>query len=424
MRNTIYPILSLFLVFSVLNSCFNSNISGSHRIGKITPSDTQAAISLPLDINNLFINQRNIKIRLNSCLDTTIQVTVLRDTSLMKAQKDSAYSKTINVNIGDNNVLNLGKLDPGFYQVSFCGQNLNIGVDPEKIHSPQDKREDFEVFWGKTLEDLKKVPLNARMELVPEYSNEVRQTFRVYVDSFGGETMGGIIAIPVKEGNYPVYIEYMGYGAEPYYFNPSDNPSAINFLVSVRDQGIFKADNNNWIDRGLQSKEEFYYRGAFCDVIRAIDFVCSLPKADTKNMFSYGDSQGGAFTFISAALDHRIKAIAPSVPFLGDYEDYSKIVPWPLHEVFRYADNQGIKREELFETLSYFDVKNFADKITCPVYMAFGLQDPTCPPHTNFAIYNMVKSSKDYFCVPTCGHAMWQEAEWAQRKNEFFQAQF
>jgi cephalosporin-C deacetylase len=70
--------------------------------------------------------------------------------------------------------------------------------------------------------------------------------------------------------------------------------------------------------------------------------------------------------------------------------------------------------------LSYFDVKNFASRVQCPVYMSFGLQDPTCPPHTNFSIYNNLGTKdKRFFCVPTCGHAMWQEPSWSEAREAF-----
>lgn len=259
-------------------------------------------------------------------------------------------------------------------------------------------------------------------EFSPEHSDSLRNSYRVEITSFGGVKMGGYLCEPVAEGKYPVYIDYMGYGAEPYWYNPSSNPGAIEFLVSVRDQGIFKAGNERWIDRGLESKETFYYRGAFCDVVRAVDFVASLEKADTSHIYARGESQGGAFTLISASLDPRIAAAAPAVPFLGDYRHYSQIVWWPVWEVFDTADSQNISRDDLFEMLSYFDVKNFTDRIECPVYMAFGLQDPTCPPHTNFAGYNMIKSTKQYFCVPACGHAMWKEKQWQLKRDEWLRS--
>ena len=100
--------------------------------------------------------------------------------------------------------------------------------------------------------------------------------------------------------------------------------------------------------------------------------------------------------------------------------DYAKIVFWPVHEIFEAADAAGISREDLFRTLSYFDVKNFAPRIHCPVIMAFGLQDPTCPPHTNFSIYNNLGTKdKQFVCIPTCGHAMWLEPAWPPLRDAF-----
>lgn len=310
---------------------------------------------------------------------------------------------------------------PGFYQVRLGeSQRFNIGFNPEQIESPQDKQPDFDAFWDQTLAELAAVPMNAKLEFVPEHSDSHRNTYRVRFQSLGGATAGGILCMPVQEGKYPVSLELMGYGADPYWFDPAADPDKISFLVSVRAQGIFKDAQGQWIDRGLDSKENFYYRGAFCDVVRAIDFVCSLDRTDTSRIYAWGDSQGGAFTWIAGSLDHRVRAIAPSVPFLSDYPDYARIVWWPVHEVFQAADAAGISREELFRTLSYFDVKNFTDRVACPVYMAFGLQDPTCPPHTNFAGYNQVRAPKQFHCEPLCGHAMWKERRWQRIRTEFF----
>ena len=150
--------------------------------------------------------------------------------------------------------------------------------------------------------------------------------------------------------------------------------------------------------------------------------MANLEKADTTHIFARGESQGGAFTMLCAALDSRIAAAAPAVPFLGDYRHYSQIVSWPVWEIINTADMQGITRDDLFEMLSYFDIKNFTDRIRCPVFMAFGLQDPTCPPHTNFAEYNMISAPKHYLCIPACGHAMWKENEWSMKRNEWFKS--
>ena len=340
---------------------------------------------------------------------------------------------------GTQNIsVDLSDLGPGFYKVGFtiskphhdgmhsfdAGSSFFIGIQPELIESPQDKQPDFDEFWERTLGELAAVEPEYKMELIPEYSNGIRSTYRVTMRSLGGEITGGILCIPVKEGKYKACIDYMGYGADPYFYDPSANPELIEFLACTRNQGIFMDEPRDWFQRGIERKETYYYRGAFCDVIRAIDFVSSLEKADTSRIIAKGESQGGAFTWVAAALDKRLAAAAPAVPFLSDYPHYAKIVDWPVREALRIWEEQGIPKEEALKTLSYFDIKNLTDRIECPVYMAFGLQDPTCPPHTNFAGYNQVRSEKQYHCVPTCGHAMWLEKSWGRGKRIPFLERF
>ena len=360
-------------------------------------------------------------------LDTKVAFTgpatmqLVTDLSLMADEPDVVLEKQVEA--GEDSVLtaDLGKLKPGFYEVRLRDSiRFNIGVRPDEVKSPVDDPDDMREFWDVTLSNLKQIPLEAAWEPVPEASNEVRESYRISYESFGGAIAGGLLCIPVKPGKYPVHIQYMGYGADVYNFDPSANPERIDFLVSVRDQGIFRDSEARWIDRGLDSRENFYYRGAFADAVRAIDFIATLDKADMDHVVAYGESQGGALTVAAAALDHRIKAIAPAVPFLGDYRDYYKIVWWPVHEVMETADAQGLDREEVYKMLTYFDIKNLAQWVECPAYMAFGLQDPTCPPHTNFAIYNNLGSrEKHFWCVPTCGHAMWKEPSWPPVRDEF-----
>lgn len=346
---------------------------------------------------------------------------LVRDLSLMGDQPDVVLTRTVVVGRDSSINVRLGRLEPGFYEVRLRDSiRWNIGVRPDAVKSAPDTAADFGAFWAATLAELEEVPLEPVLKEIPEYSNEKRTCYEVRYASWGGGESGGILSVPVAPGKYPACIVYMGYGAEPYYFDPSASPDRIEYLVSVRDQGIFKNGQDRWIDRGLASRDSFYYRGAFCDAKRAVDFVASLDKVDPDRIVSFGESQGGALTIVASALDRRIKATAPSVPFLGDYPDYAKIVWWPVHEVFDQADAEGIDRGELMAMLSYFDVKNFAPRVHCPVYMAFGLQDPTCPPHTNFAIYNNLGTfDKRYFCVPTCGHAMWMEPSWDARRESF-----
>ena len=297
----------------------------------------------------------------------------------------------------------------------------NLGFNPEQIVSEQDKEPDFDEFWAETLEELASVAPEYKLIPLKDHSNEVRQAFRVEMKSLGGETVSGLLMLPVAEGKYPAVISYMGYGSEVWYPNPSDNPEKIEFQLCIRNQAFNRlpGEKDDWCTRGIESKDTYYYRGAFADAVRAIDFIFSLDKTAPDFVFANGESQGGALTLVAASLDHRLKAIAPSAPFLNDYKDYFALAGWPGEPIIAAAKSKGMSEDEMYRVLSYFDVKNFTDRIQCPVLMAIGLQDPVCPPHTNFAGYNHIKTEKSWICYPLAGHNVWQQPGWPKAKDEF-----
>jgi cephalosporin-C deacetylase len=70
--------------------------------------------------------------------------------------------------------------------------------------------------------------------------------------------------------------------------------------------------------------------------------------------------------------------------------------------------------------LSYFDIVNLADRITCPTHVTVGLMDEICPPSTVFAAYNYIAAEKELFVSPFGQHKTFpgvREAQlgWAAR---------
>ena len=385
-----------------------------------------------LENNGLYFDgePHNLKVTVNSQKDMRANVILTLSTDRKVPVK--TFSRKVNLQAGDTGLEYDLKLVPGFYEAvleiaspdggRFELARSNIGCEPEKIVSPQDKQPDFDEFWNQTLTELRATDPEYRLTLLEEHSDDVRRTYRVDMVGFGGEPTCGILVEPVADGCYETVVNYMGYGAEIWYPNPSDAPERVQFILCNRNQSLNRKpdEDNLWCTRGLESKDTYYYRGVYADAVRAIDFVCSRPNVDQDRLFAEGGSQGGAITMVAASLDDRIDAITPSVPFLSDYKDYFQIVEWPGNWIFDAAKQKGISDEELYATLSYFDVKNFTDRIQCPVLMGFGLQDVTCPPHTNFAGYNMIKAPKKWICYPERGHDVWREQSWPQEVENWF----
>lgn len=304
---------------------------------------------------------------------------------------------------------------PGFYYFTvqlvrdgntLMEKSFNLGYEPEKINSPVDTHDDFKAFWDNNLKELAKVAPKYQMTLVPEASNDDYEMYLVQMQSLDNKTIRGYYAKPKRAGKFPVLVEYMGYGSNAYY--PSTKWDGFaHYVPSIRGQALNRLtkEDDYWLTIGLKDKQGYYYQGGFCDVVRAIDFVCSRPEVDTEKVAVRGGSQGGALSFVAAALDKRVKVCAPSIPFLSDYRDYFAIVSWPRSDFDNYAKSHpDFNWEHTYDLLTYFDIKNLAPWITCPLIMSFGVQDPTCPPHINFAAYNQVKSEKVWVACPRSGH--------------------
>ncbi len=337
----------------------------------------------------------------------------------------SAFSQSVALQPGDSTQVDFSFTlpAPGFYRCLLTedGQEVkrfNIGYEPENIVSLPDNQPDLKCFWDKARTELAQVAPEYQLTLIPDSSNNVRKLYRVKMKSLGGVEVSGFYSVPTKKGKHPAIIYYMGYGSKPW--APGGNPDYAEFVLSVRGQALNQPTNmyGDWITYNLNDKDNYYYRGAFMDLVRAIDFVASRPEVRADAIFAEGGSQGGAFSLAAAALDHRLRAIAPTVPFLSDYPDYFRIVHWPASAVLGKQKELGMSDADMYRVLSYFDIKNLASWIKCPVIMGVGLQDEVCPPHTNFAGYNRISTEKQYFIYPLCGH--YTPESWNQERLNFF----
>ncbi len=310
----------------------------------------------------------------------------------------------------------LKNAEPGFYRYKVSveidgGQKLeeqvNIGYEPEKIASPNDEAADFDKFWKANKAQLDRVQPDYQLMLIPEQSKLDYEMYHVSMRSLDNELIMGYYAKPKKAGKHPVIVEYMGYGSKPYFPNQSWDGFAY-FVLSIRGQALNEKSNHfgTWFTYGIDNKDNYYYRGAFMDVLRALDFVSSRDEIDGERIVVRGSSQGGALSVAAASLDPRVKALAIGIPFLSDFEDYFKIAPWPKSDVDNYIkQHPEVSWKQVYNTLSYFDIKNLASRIRVPLVMGIGVQDNVCPPHINFAAYNRVKSEKSWMAFPTYGHS-------------------
>ena len=289
--------------------------------------------------------------------------------------------------------------------------------EPEKIQPAVEMPSDFNEFWNKAKANLAKVPMDAKMTLLPERCTETVNVYHLNLQNYkeGGTTrLYGILCVPKKEGKYPALLRVPGAGVRPY---AGDVRTAERGVITLEigihgipvtmDAGVYTdlaaAALSGYWTYNLDNRDQYYYKKVFLGCVRANDFLVSLPQFDGTNLAVTGGSQGGALSIVTAALDSRVKWTAPTYPAMSDMVGYLKgrAGGWP--HIFD-KNNPHHNTEAKIKTAAYYDVVNFAKNLKVPCIYSMGFNDETCPPTSMWAAYNSISSPKELKLYQETGH--------------------
>lgn len=279
---------------------------------------------------------------------------------------------------------------------------------------------DFNVFWDGVKRELGALPVDARLTPMPERSTGKTDVFQVSLQNIGNARVYGILCVPKKVGKYPAILQVPGAGIRPYQPDPelmdkdlivlsigihgipvNLDPSVYRDLENGPLKGYFFFNNNH--------RDRYYYKRVYAGCVRAVDFIINLPAFDGVNLGVSGNSQGGALSIVTAALDARVKCIGVIHPALCDLTGYlhGRAGGWP--HVFSPSSAWYSDQPEVRTAMSYYDVVNFARQLKQPGWYTWGFNDESCPPTSMHAAYNAISASKQLALYPETGHWFYPE---------------
>lgn len=292
---------------------------------------------------------------------------------------------------------------------------------PQTIQPTVPNPADFQQFWNGAKADLAKIPVDARMTLLPERCTENVNVYHLNLQNFPGNArLYGILCVPKKEGKYPALLHVPGAGIRPYF---GDIANAEKGLITLQigihgipvnlDPAVYTnlsaGPLSGYQQFNLDDRDRYYYKRVYLGCVRANDFLTSLPQFDGQNLAVTGGSQGGALSIVTAALDPRVKGLGAFYPALCDVTGYlhGRAGGWPhLFAGTNLAFNNQPKK---IETAGYYDVVNFARLVKVPGYYSWGFNDETCPPTSMYAAYNVIAAPKTLYLAPETGHWTYPE---------------
>lgn len=333
--------------------------------------------------------------------------------------------------------INIGTLDkPGFRDCIFSvmingrkySHHVKVGFSPDKIKPYTEMPDGFMDFWKNNIKEASEFPLEYTKEKAEEYCTEKIDCYLIKLQlNNRGQAVYGYLFYPqnAKPGSCPVVLSPPGAGiktikeplrhkyyAEEGFIRLEFEIHGLNPTMSEEQfkeiSNAFNGKENGYLTNGLDNKDNYYMKRVYLSCLRCIDLLTSLPEWDGKNVIVQGGSQGGALAMITAGLDKRVTACVVNHPALSDMAGYMAGRAGGYPHFFR---TKGMDTKEKLETMSYYDVVNFARLIKADTFMTWGFNDNTCPPTTSYAVYNTLECSKEALITPINEHWTSEETE-------------
>ncbi|MBO0949147.1 acetylxylan esterase [Fibrella forsythiae] len=301
------------------------------------------------------------------------------------------------------------------------------GFNPADIKPTVTSPADFRQFWETAKADLAKVPIDARLTLLPERCTEKVNVYHVNLQNWGPSNwqgapsrLYGILCVPKGEGTFPALLQVPGAGTRPYYGDVANaEKGVVTFQIGIHgipvnmDPAVYTSLASgafqNYQFFNLDDRDRYYYKRVYLGCVRSVDFLASLPQVNPDRIAVTGGSQGGALSIVTAALDPRIKVLGAFYPALSDMTGYlnGRAGGWP--HMFTGATAEWTNKADKIKTVGYYDVVNFARLLNVPGRYSWGFNDEVCPPTSTYSAYNVITAPKSLELFEDTGHWTYPE---------------
>jgi cephalosporin-C deacetylase len=313
---------------------------------------------------------------------------------------------------------------PGFLQMRVTVNKKSYfaagAIEPTKIEPTAKMPADFDAFWQANLKELAQVPIDAKLEHSPQYSDARVDCYKISLANVDGKRVHGWISLPKGPGPFPAVLTVPGAGVGG--LNPDKyhaNLGALSMNIIIHDMPVDESQEfykkmadgpfKNYRDIGMDDKDKSYYRAVILGCVRSIDYLFTRADFNKKEMAVTGGSQGGALTLITSGLDQRVLLAAPNVAAMCDHSGmaFDRVSGWP-HWLMRAKD-----KDKVLEASAYYDAVNFARKFKGKSIHGVGFIDTVCAPTTVYAAFNVCPEPKVMINSPLMGHdtdPLWKKA--------------
>ena len=279
-----------------------------------------------------------------------------------------------------------------------------------------DKTLEFKNFWDEKIKYIDTIQLCYKLEKTSFSTFENIEFYNLTFTSFDNST---IHAKYIKNIKYrtlypnkpiPILFYFHGYPASSRNWLEKSTFVSLGYdvvAIDFRNQGGLSKDKSNsspsvfgHLTIGLDENiEDMIFYKNILDTLILSKIVSSFDEVDSKNIASYGASQGGAFSIMFAALNKNVTKCISLYPFLSDFQtfydlDNRKNAYAEFTHHGRWFNTKGENTRAFLNNLYYLDTLNFSKLLKCEVLFGISNLDEDCPKETQEKVFNNIESKK------------------------------
>jgi len=297
---------------------------------------------------------------------------------------------------------------------------IGFAVDPRKIKPGGKCPADFKNYWAAEQGMLETLQMDIRQK--PQGSDITGSGYfcsDIEINCTGPKPARGYFAKPenAKPKSLPAVLLVHAAGVKGSWCR-SEPANALKYAkmnalcFDLNAHGMLNGQPESYYDslekgelkmyylQGITQRDQFYFRGMYLRLMRAVEFLSDQPEWDGRRIIVIGESQGGGQALVAAGLDKRVSAAVAIVPAMCDWmgPEAGREGGWPQ------PMKAEVPKKRISEAIPYFDAANLLRKSKAKLFVEIGLIDNTCPPASVFAAVNQSRGKKIIKAVPYRAH--------------------
>jgi cephalosporin-C deacetylase-like acetyl esterase len=272
-------------------------------------------------------------------------------------------------------------------------------VAPDKLQPAAARPDDFDAFWESKINLLKQIPEKAMLTSKDVGNSEIEYA-TIRMDHVNDTHVYGQIARPRRSGKFPALVIFQ-WASPPYPLQKEwiTGHAADGWLVlNIQPHNVPADEPQSYYDAlppairnyptiGQDDRDRSYFLEMYLRGYRAVDYISRHPDWDGRTLVAMGTSMGGQQSLCVAGLHPKITHVLANVPAGCDMNA-------ALHGRQPGYPNFPSDNPKVMETARYFDVVNFAPRITARCLVGMGFVDTACPPAGIWTAFNLIPGPK------------------------------